>query len=362
MNNSSLSSDSPTAGYRLFFYTQLATGICLAILSPVTITSNVLLLFTLFKDPLKCFRAPATYFIVALALVDLTTGLLVEPFFIMHRVASYTKWSPVPGEPYHTLYQIGIWLSYVGLNASFLLVLGLILTQYVAITYPHHYRSEVTTRRVLACVGFSLVYFTGFILLQFVDVPKETLFQVDLHLHSTLITVLLILSSAMLLRSFRHFAKESRQLVGGGGVETRVHGRHTDNPRTNRISEKQFTIVTLLLSGVFVVCSLPHIITVHMRLYKKQQTLQESLDLFAAITIANEMMFVKVALDAFIYAWRLAKYRRSLKLVLTCGRNRVLPETTEVMTMENFTFQKHNPELSSSHQDCPKINLHDQPL
>ena len=306
----------------------------------------MLLLFTLFKDPLKCFRAPATYFIIALALVDLTTGLLVEPFFTMYRVATYVKGSSAPGEPYHTLHQIGIWLSYVGLNASFLLVLGLILTQYIAITYPHHYRSEVTTRRVLACVGFSLAYFTGFILLQFVVVPKETLFQIDLHLHSTLITFLLILSSAMLLRSFRQFATESRRLVGGRGVETRVvHGRHTGKPRTNRISEKQFTIVTLLLSGIFIVCSLPHIITVHIRFYNKPETLQEILDLSAAITVANEMMFVKVALDAFIYAWRLAKYRRSLKLVLTLHSNQVLPETTDERTMENFTFQQHNPEF-----------------
>ena len=347
MNNSSLLFDSLTTDYRLYFYTELATGICMAILSPLTITSNVLLLLTLFKDPLKCFRAPATYFIVALALVDLTTGLLVEPFFIMHRVARYVKWSSAPGEPYHTLYQIGIWLSYVGLNASFLLVLGLILTQYIAITYPHHYRSEVTTRRVLASVGLSLVYFTGFILLQFVVVHKETLFQVDLHLHSTLITVLLIVSSAMLLKSFRQFAKESRRLWGRRGVETRAHGRQTDKPRMNRISEKQFTIVTLLLSGIFIVCSLPHIITVHISIYKKQETLQENLDLSAAITIANEMMFVKVALDAFIYAWRLTKYRRSLKLVLTCRTNQVLPETTKERTMENFTFQQHNPESNS---------------
>ena len=367
MKNSSLLFDSPTTDYRLYFYTELATGISLAILSPITITSNVLLLFTLFKDPLKCFRTPATYFIVALASVDLTTGLLVEPFFIMHRVARYVKWSSAPGEPYHTLHQIGIWLSYVGLNASFLLVLGLILTQYIAITYPHHYRSEVTTHRVLASVGFSLGYFTGFILLQFVVVPKETLFQIDLHLHSTLITVLLILSSAMLLRSFRQFANESRRLWGRRGAETRANGRHTSESRMNRISEKQFTIVTLLLSGIFIVCSLPHIITVHISIYKKRETLQDGLDLFAAVTIANEMMFVKVALDAFIYAWRLTKYRRSLKLVLTCRTNQVLPENTRERTMENFTFQQHNPEsnsrqfISDNDEEHPNINLHSQP-
>ena len=293
----------------------------------------MLLLLTIFKDPLKCFRAPATYFIIALASVDLATGLLVEPFFIMYRVARYVKWSSTPGGSYLTLRQLGGWLSYVGLNASFLLVLGLILTQYIAITYPHHYRSEVTTRRVLACVGFSLVYFTGFILLQFVGVDQTILFQVDLHLHSTLITVLLILGSAMLLRSFRQFAKESRRLGGLSNLESRVE------PRTNRINEKQFTIVTLILSGILIVCSLPHLITVHMKFYTKQETLQEKLDLSAAITIADEMMFVKVALDAFIYGWRLTKYRRSLKLVLTCRSNQVTPETTEVRTMENFTVK-----------------------
>ncbi len=211
MNNSTLSSSS-SVDYRLFLYTQLATGICLAILSPITITSNVLLLLTILEDPLKCFRTPTTYFIVALALVDLTTGLFIKPFHTIYRVARYIKWSPAAVEPYQTMNQIGNSLSYVGLNSSFLLVLGLILTQYIAITYPHHYRSLVTTRRVLACVGFSVGYFTGSILLQFVGIPKDTLFKVDLHLHSTLKTILLIISSAMLLRSFRQFSKAPRQL------------------------------------------------------------------------------------------------------------------------------------------------------
>ena len=338
MNNSTSSSFS-SVDYRLYLYTQLATGICLAIISPITITSNALLLLTILKDPLKCFRSPATYFVVALALVDLTTGLLIEPFYVMHRLARYIKWTPTPGEPYYTLKQIGQWLSYVGLNSSFLLVLGLILTQFTAITYPHHFRSIVTTRRILVCVCLSLVYFTGFMLLQFVGVPQATLFQVDLHLHSTLITILLILSSAMLLRSFRQFAKSSRRVGGIGSVENREMGGHSGKRRGNRMSERQFTIVILLLSGILIVCSLPHLITLHIKFYTKQETEQERLDLSATITIGNEMMFVKVALDAFIYAWRLTKYRRSLKIVLACRQNQTASEVTEERTVDNFAVQ-----------------------
>ncbi len=51
------------------------------------------------------------------------------------------------------------------------------------------------------------------------------------------------------------------------------------------------------------------------------------------------MMFVKVASDAFIYAWRLTKYRRSLKIVLSCRGNQVESESTEERTMDNFTVQ-----------------------
>ncbi|XP_078361365.1 uncharacterized protein LOC144645684 [Oculina patagonica] len=347
MNNSQGTSPffPSSVDHRLYLHTQLATGICLAILSPITIASNVLLLLTIFKDPLKCFRTPATYFIVALALVDLMTGLFIEPFYVMHRVARYLKWTATPGEPYDTLKQIGQWLSYVGLNSSFLLVLGLILTQYIAITYPHQYRSVVTTRRVLKCVGLSLVYFTGFMLLQFIGVPTQTLYQVDLHLHSTLITIFLILSSAMLLRSYCQYSKASRRLVGARSHENRDASRS----QMDRTSEKQFTIVTLLLSGIFIVCTLPHIITLHIKFYTKQETQQESLDLSAAITIGDEMMFVKVALDAFIYAWRLTKYRRSLKILLTCCRNQVVSEATEMRTTNNCTVQQQHPKTLSHH-------------
>ncbi len=276
MNNSSLSS-SPSVDYGLFFYTQLATGICLAILSPITITSNVLLLLTILKDPLKCFCTPITYFIVALALVDLTTGLFIEPFHTSYRVVRYVTWSPAEGEPYHTLNQIGSSLSYVGLNSSFLLVLGLILTQFVAITYPHHYRSVVTTRRVLACVGFSMGYFTGFILLQFVGVSKDVLFRVDLHLHSTLITILLIISSAKLLRSFRQFAKASCRRRGRRTLANRDTDGHTGRPPSNKISERQFTTVILILSGILIVCALPHIITVHIKFSRSKKLYKRGL-------------------------------------------------------------------------------------
>ena len=338
------STNSSIADPTFYLTTQLATGIFLTILSPVTVISNALLLFTIFKDPLKCFRTSPTYFIVALALVDLITGTFIEPFFIMDRLVRYITWSTrLVSEPYKSLSFFGGMFSYVGLNASFLLVLGLIVSQFIAITYPHRYRAIVTTRRVLACVILSCVYFTGFILLQYVGIPLSTLYKVDLHLHSTLITVLLISSSLLLLISFHKFEETSRRITTQNS-----RGGHDRKNRRNGISQRQFTIVTLILSGILIVCSIPHIVLVHLRFYMKQETLQERLDLFAFVIIVDEMMFVKVALDAFIYAWRLAKYRRSLKIVLGCNANQVSPDATEIRTMDNFTLQQPKSEWTST--------------
>ena len=329
----------------LYLTTQFGTAICLIILSPITIISNLLLLLTIFKDPLKCFRTPATYFIVALALVDFTTGVFIEPFFIIDRMLRYFTWSLVLREPYKSLSQFGVLFSYVGLNSSFLLVLGLIWSQYLAITFPHRYRSIVTTRRVLACIVLSCVYLTVFVLLPYAGVQLQTLFQVDLHLHSTLITVLLIIGSLMLLRSFRKFAKTSRRLrAGTENSEAQNTRGHAGTTLSNKIGERQFTIVTLLLSGILIVCTLPHIILLHVSFYMKHETRQERLDINAGITIGDGMMFLKIASDAFIYAWRLTKYRRSLKIVLGCRASQVEPGATEIKTME----EQRQPESSTS--------------
>ena len=333
MNNNTLPSNSSSADLRFFLYTQLATGISLAVLSPITITSNVLLLLTIAKDPLKCFRAPATYFIVALALVDLATGLLVEPFLVMYRLASYMQWSTTPGEPYDSLRQLAMWISTVVLSTSFLFVLGLIWSQFLAITYPRHYHSVVTTRTIFWFVGLSFVYFTGFVLLQFAGVSTFTLLQVNLHLHATPITILLIIGCGMLLKSFRRYVSASRQFVDASNQEDGEVIRTI----SKQINEREFTIVILLLSGILVLCTLPHVITFHVIFYKKQGTRQESLDLWAANTLADEMMFVKVALDAFIYAWRLTKYRKSLKLVITCQTHPAESVALEMTTMTNNT-------------------------
>ena len=321
-----------------YLNTQLGSAICLIILSPVTIISNMLLLLTIFKDPLKCFRTPATYFIVALALVDFTTGLCFEPFYMMYHMMHFSTWPSELDQPYANLTFFFTLYSYVPIASSYMFVLGLTLSQYISISFPHRYHSIVTTRKVIAFCVISYVYFTVFISLYFAGVPLQTLYEVGLHLHPTPITVMLILSSFMLLRSFRKLANRSRHLGESlADSETRQVPGHARTTRTNQVSKKQLTIVTLLLSGILIVCVLPQIIVQHIWFYTKQETQQERLDLRAGVDIANDMLFLKVALDAFIYAFWLPKYRRSLKIVLGYGDRQMALDAFEMRTIETVT-------------------------
>ena len=312
--NISTTSNSSSIDVRLYLFTQLATGISLVILSPITVISNLLLLLTIYKDPLKCFRTPASYLIIALGCVDFTTGLVIEPLFVAYRLTSYLKWSLYPGRSYESLLRIGSSISTVGLNLSFLLVLALIWSQFLAITHPQRYRSAITTRRILVFVGVSTLYFTAFTLLQFIGVSRRSLLQINLHFHATVITILLFVGSAILLRSLRRFAKESRQNEDDKGL-------------------RQLVVATLFLSAILIACSLAHIITLNIWFYTELETPQDTLHLLAAMTIADEMLFIKVAADAFVYAWRLPYYRKSLKLVLTRAGRQIGKEATEMVTM-----------------------------
>ena len=143
---------------------------------------------------------------------------------------------------------------------------------------------------------------------------SSAIHQINLHFHATVITILLFVGSAILLRSLRRFAKESRQNEDDEGL-------------------RQLTVATLLLSAILIACTLAHIITLNIWFYTELETPQDTLHLYAAMTIADEMLFIKVAADVFIYAWRLPYYRKFLKVVLTRAGQQTGNEATEMVTM-----------------------------
>ena len=124
---------------QLYIQTEYGTGIALAVLSPITMVANVLLLIAIAIDPLKCFRTPVTYFIAALAVVNCLTGACVEPLLASHYFARYHLQTLQPPAPYPTLLRVGGLVSTVVVSSSFLIVSVLSASQILAVTLPQKY-------------------------------------------------------------------------------------------------------------------------------------------------------------------------------------------------------------------------------
>ncbi|XP_032220491.1 histamine H2 receptor [Nematostella vectensis] len=344
-NNSTSAQQMPD--FSAYFYCEYLSAIFYCVLSPFTVGANGLLLAAIYKDPLKCFRTPVTYFIVGLALVDLLTGLVVEPFFAVYYFSRYFYGFLNVSPTINLLATIAGFMSTVGLSTSFLIVLALSFSQFIAITFPHKYRVLITTRRVLICMINVVLYFIAFSLLQVfnTNIPKDLFWRMDLYLHATIIPILLVISHAFIFRSFKRFSKKSEKM---GAQAKRVDNTlvvHSSNNNSNtelikpskktaqisksKANQKQLTIVTLLLSAVLLFCSLPHTIGFYLFLHIEWKAPSEEIAINIAIRVTDAILFLKVLLDPFIYCWRLPKYRAALRNTLMCREKSEINHSVE---------------------------------
>lgn len=290
----------------LYMKFELAEGICLSILSVLTVSANILLLMTIWKDPEKNFRSPTIYFIIGLGIADLVTGATTEPFFALFYITRFFRGSQsVPGLV-SRLYNVGVPISTVTISSSYLIILFLSLSQYIAIKWPHRYKLLITRNRVIGSVLLSWLYFICFTLvLQFSRIDTTLFLKVDLAIHPVLISSVLFLTLVLLYRAFKG------QVQQKGSNKPFSELKKGTKERAHNL-QRQFTIVTFYLAAILLISALPHIAIQFVWLYSNL-SLEGTYHIFMALRVRDLLLFFKVALDAFIYAWRLPAYRQSLK-------------------------------------------------
>lgn len=300
----------------------LASAVCLSVLSVTTVTSNVLLLIAIWKDPLNCFSAPTTSFIVGISLADLITALTTEPFFATYYYVVYTEGMEAVSSVLKTLFTAGSNISTVAICYSFLIVLALSWSQYIAIKCPHSFKRIVTKRNAIIFILLSLLYLLIFTSLQFTGIDHYTFLKINLAVNSSFLSVNLMVILFLLNAAFRHHVNRGRafQLP-----------EENSSPRRNRKTrrenlQQQFTAVAMYLAAILLLSALPHVITAQIFLYSVSNQLspQTIKNFQIALEISDLLLFVKVCLDTFVYAWRLPTYRRTIKMLFfrrKTGRN-----------------------------------------
>ena len=190
-------------------YVFLASAICLSLLSLTTFISNLLLLLAICrKDSGRYFKftAPRTVFMVALSLADLLTALTTEPFFAANYFIIYFREDEEVGSVLETLVDAGQLISTIAINFSFLVILALSWSQYIAIKHPQGFKKIVTKRNAVILILLNLLYLVCFISVKFITGITEIVF-LNLAKNSMFLTVNLLAILLLLNIEFRRLVK-----------------------------------------------------------------------------------------------------------------------------------------------------------
>lgn len=316
----------------------LASAVCLSILSVTTVTSNVLFLIAVWKDPLNCFSAPTTSFIVGISLADLITALTTEPFFAAYYYVVYAEGIDAVNSALKAIFKAGSNISTVAICYSFLIVLALSWSQYIAIKCPHSFKRIVTKRNAIIFSLLSLFYLICFTSLQFMGMDQYIFLKLNLAVNSSFLSVNLMVILFLLNAAFRRHVNRGRafQLP----AQQSSAGRNKKTRRENL--QQQFTAVAMYLAAILLLSALPHVITAQIFLYSSNQLSPQVINNFQiALQISDLLLFLKVCLDTFVYAWRLPTYRRTIKLLFfrrETDRNRFINNRNANLSVEISLF------------------------
>ena len=132
----------------------IIVAVSVIILSPIIVFGNLLVVFSIWKDPLKkLWSWPSNYIILSMAVADLMVGIVTCPLTAYWGWAVHQMKNPTFGP---------VTFSIAFLNISVTHMLLLTIDRFFALVTPLQYRTKVTRKRVCIATVTCWVYFLLF--------------------------------------------------------------------------------------------------------------------------------------------------------------------------------------------------------
>lgn len=295
-----------------FFQYAFASSFYLIALSFITILANSSLIWVFIADPLKTFRKPTTYFLIGLAITDLITALITEPFNASCFMMLYLG-HPKLVEICFPLLDVARMVGAVSMTISFLIIFSFTFIQYIVVVSPLKYAPMVTKKKVLICVvaiyGYAIFFWTS----QYYGTNWTILESIDLFFHSLLVPYSTILIYILLHRAFKRKMQQRKAL------RSESNQQRSQNEQQNKV-ERRFITLNLLLISIMFICSQPMALRSLVVFFKKDLNNPNTTLIINLMT--DNVLYLKFMLDPFVYAWRIPNYRQALKLSIKRGHSK----------------------------------------
>ena len=160
------------------------------LLALVTFPGNLMVCLAIVLDPYKELRTPFNYLLLSLATTDLIVGAFMDPLTAVFHYSEAKKLNLVSYEILHVPF-------FILTTASLLTLAALAIDRYIAVRFPHMYKTKLTAKRALIAtaiiwtisIGMSVIYFElGFIpsLFIFANVAVISTFIVLVFVYSSI--------------------------------------------------------------------------------------------------------------------------------------------------------------------------------
>ena len=256
------------------------------------VISNGLLLLAIFKDPLKCFRNSATYFVINLTVADCLMCIFSLIFYITSIKVELRY-----AETFRLL------VLFCGC-ASIISMPAIAIDRFLMIVYPIKHR--VFVRGKVVIMWIMAIWFASCA----VTVTTKFCSWEDGKGVYTFWAFIIAVSTVVYASTYYQLKKQSRNIAVQSSNDTRAQ-------QTRILKEKQFLTTIIIIACISVVCVLPSVMFFETSISLNLNTRK----LFAIILTKTFLCIfaINFALNPLIYVLRLPNYRKTFFL-LYCKR------------------------------------------
>ena len=276
----------------------IIVAVSVIILSPIIVFGNLLVVFSIWKDPLKkLWSWPSNYIILSMAVADLMVGIVTCPLTAYWGWAVHQMKNPTFGP---------VTFSITFLNISVTHMLLLTIDRFFALVTPLQYRTKVTRKRV--CIA-TVTCWVCFLLFGFAFSLSQDHFTIlaainNLQMFSILICIFL---------TYLY----SRSAI--------IHDSMANRHRRIFQAERNLSKAVAAVICVFLISFIPWLI-VQLLMFFCLQCNGNLSQLVLAFGLTQGLVYSNSGVNPFLYAWRIPRYRATFKYFLNnrsrcCVRN-----------------------------------------
>ena len=288
----------------------IITGAILLFFAVLITISNGLLLFVMYKDPLKTFRNATAVLIISLGVADLLTGCVAAVDVGISHILEGLDIQKVLG-----LLQAKI-ISQITARGSVYILTMFSVERFVAVAFPHTYRVSITVRKTAIGCAFCWVLAIVTSCLELAvdrDLYDVIFFYITFVL--PLATMCFTYCATFCLMKIR--AKRVHRQRDGSGNTHRERGSMRKEKMAKQSAEmqKQLMKTAFLIITVFTLSLVPFWSFTVIHRYCKGCTEQKWF--IAGYRFSIPIAYSNSALNPLLYAWRMRPYRRSFQALFT---------------------------------------------